>query len=338
LTANAFICGSLGYVLEPSERAFFAAAQPVGFILFARNVDNPDQVLRLIEEVKDAAGRDNLLILIDQEGGRVQRMRPPHWRQYPPASAYCKAGAGDLDKAERHTFLNARSIAHDLYELGVNTACAPVLDLPVEGADKVIGDRAYGADVETVVRLGRAFAEGLLAGHVLPVMKHIPGHGRATADSHFALPVISTPLDVLAETDFATFAALKSLPMAMTAHVVMTDVDADAPVTTSKTAIERVIRGMIGFDGLLMSDDLSMRALSGSLGSGTAASFEAGCDVALHCNGMIAEMEEVAGNAPRLQGDALRRFDRAWDLLRLPEPFDREEAEAALRDSLAATA
>ena len=332
MNRRAFICGLSGPALTSSEADFLAAARPAGIILFARNVQNPEQVRQLIDAARDAAGGP-MLIMVDQEGGRVQRLTAPHWPRYPAARAFSR-----LPEAADAARLCARMMAHDLHALGFNTTAAPVLDVPVPGADNIIGDRAYGEDVETVGALGGAVAEGLLAGGILPVMKHIPGHGRAMADSHLALPVVHTPLEELRASDFAPFRALRHLPMAMTAHVVFTAVDASAPVTVSAKAIAEVIRGFIGFDGLLMSDDLSMRALSGSLEERTRGSFSAGCDLALHCNGKMEEMAAVAAASPPLAGVALRRFEAALAQLKEPQPFSREQAEAARTEALAASA
>jgi beta-N-acetylhexosaminidase len=310
--------------------------KPAGIILFARNVVSPDQVKQLVAEARMAAASERFLVLVDQEGGRVQRLSAPHWPRYPKAQAFARIA--DEGRAEECARLCARLIADDLHELGINTSCAPVLDVPVAGADDIIGDRAYGNDPATVIRLGGAVARGLLEGGVLPVMKHIPGHGRAMADSHLSLPVIEAPLSELQQADFTTFAALRHLPMAMTAHVVLTAVDPTAPVTISKKAIDEIVRGFIGFDGLLMTDDLSMKALSGSIGSRTRAALEAGCDIVLHCNGKMAEMAEVAAASPLLEGESRRRFEAAWAHLSEPAPFDRGEAKQALADSLAALA
>jgi beta-N-acetylhexosaminidase len=229
-------------------------------------------------------------------------------------------------------------MGQDLHKIGINTACAPVLDIPIEGADRVIGDRAYGRDPFTVAALGRAAARGLLDSGVLPVIKHIPGHGRAKADSHFALPVIDTPLEELNETDFAPFRELRDLPLAMTAHVVLSAVDPAAPVTTSPSAISSIIRGLIGYDGLLMSDDLSMKALSGSMPERTRSCIAAGCDLVLHCNGDLEEMEAIAASAPPLDGDGARRFEAALAALSHPRPFDLAEAEQAVAETLSTVA
>jgi beta-N-acetylhexosaminidase len=334
---RAFICGLAGLTLGESERSFLSETRPAGIILFKRNVESPDQVRRLIANARAAAGDGPMLVMVDQEGGRVQRLAAPHWPRYPAARCFCERAPG-LDQAKAAARLCARMMAHDLHELGFNTSCAPVLDVPIPDADNIIGDRAYAEDVETVIALGGAVAEGLLAGGVLPVMKHIPGHGRAMADSHLALPVVDKPLPELEAHDFAPFRALSHLPMAMTAHVVFAAVDPDAPVTVSTKAIAEVIRGAIGFDGLLMSDDLSMRALTGGLSERARAAFEAGCDLALHCNGDRDEMAAVAAASPPLQGNALRRFEAALAQLRPPEAFDHEAAEQTRRDFLAASA
>jgi beta-N-acetylhexosaminidase len=331
---RAFICGLSGRALTVDEADFLSAAKPAGIILFARNVESPGQLRRLIEDARDAAGAP-ILVMVDQEGGRVQRLREPHWPRYPAAAAFGRLRGKDRERAARAARLCAQAMAYDLHALGFNTTCAPVLDVPVPGADSVIGDRAYGDGVETVAELGRAVAEGLLAGGILPVMKHIPGHGRAFADSHLALPVVDAPLAELQASDFATFKALRHLPMAMTAHVVFTAIDADAPATVSAKAIREVIRGFIGFGGLLMSDDLSMQALSGTLQERTRACLAAGCDLALHCNGNMEEMAEVAFAAPYLEGPALERFKAALGALKEPEPLDQKEAEEARAEALA---
>jgi beta-N-acetylhexosaminidase len=334
---RAFICGLSSLTLSPSEADFLAATRPAGIILFARNVQTPEQVASLVADAGRAASCE-MLVLVDQEGGRVQRLSAPHWPRYPAARAFARLYGKDREHAKRAAWLSARAMAHDLHALGFNTTCAPVLDVPVPGADNIIGDRAYGEDIQTVIELGGAVADGLLAGGILPVIKHIPGHGRAMADSHLALPVVDTPLAELEAMDFAPFRALARLPMAMTAHVVFTAIDANAPVTISPKAIAGTIRGFIGFDGLLMSDDLSMQALSGTLEERTRASLAAGCDVALHCNGKMEEMAAVAKNSPVLEGAARRRFEAALAARREPQPFAHAEAEEARAEALAALA
>lgn len=330
---SAAIYGCSGHRLTTEERAFFAETKPWGFILFRRNVDSPDQVKALVEELRDSVGRADAPVLIDQEGGRVQRLGPPHWPKYPPGSAYLKA-VNDPMAARELVRLGARLIAQDLRELGITVDCVPVLDVPVPGAHDIIGDRAYAQDPATVTQLGRAAAEGLLAGGVLPIIKHIPGHGRAFADSHHDLPVVETDLATLDAWDFAPFKALSDMPMAMTAHVVFTAVDAKRPATTSKKGI-RLMREHLGFSGLIMSDDLSMKALSGTLTQRAEQSLKAGCDVILHCNGDLGEMRQVAEGTGKLKGEARRRAEAALKrIVHTPEPLDVAEARARLEAAL----
>ena len=330
---SAAIYGCSGHKLTAEERAFFAETRPWGFILFRRNVDSPAQVKALVEELRDSIGRADAPVLIDQEGGRVQRLGPPHWPKYPPGSAYLKA-VNDPMAARELVRLGARLIAHDLRELGITVDCVPVLDVPVPGAHDIIGDRAYAQDPATVTQLGRAAAEGLLAGGVLPIIKHIPGHGRAFADSHHDLPVVETDLATLDAWDFAPFKALSDMPMAMTAHVVFTAVDAKRPATTSKKGI-RLMREHLGFSGLIMSDDLSMKALSGTLTERAEQSLKAGCDVILHCNGDLGEMRQVAEGTGKLKGEARRRAEAALNrIVHTPEPLDVAEARVQLEAAL----
>lgn len=331
---HAFITGLAGPRLVPAEAQFLRETRPVGIILFARNCVDHDQIRRLIGDARDAIGADDVLTLVDQEGGRVQRLRPPLGRTLPAGRAYLTAAGNDVAMAARTAKLVYRMLADDLRQLGFNTNCAPVLDVPVPGAHDVIGDRAYATEPQAVTALGLAVAQGLAAGGVLPVIKHIPGHGRAGCDSHHELPAVSASRQDLAATDFAPFAAAAHLPAAMTAHVVYSDIDPEAPATTSATVISEVIRGTIGFDGLLMSDDLSMKALSGSLRTRAEQSIRAGCDVALHCNGDLSEMQSVAAGVPALHGSAAQRFVAAWKVVDGNEPYDRGEAEAALEEVL----
>jgi len=330
MTSSAFIAGCAGTALSPEEIAFFRDARPWGFILFKRNCDTPDQIRRLCGELRATVGW-RAPILIDQEGGRVQRLGPPHWPAYPTGRTYGAVFAHDRAAGRRAAWLGARLMAADLADLGIDVDCLPVLDVPVEGAHDVIGHRAYGVTPDVVSDLGRQAAEGLLAGGVLPVIKHIPGHGRAGVDSHLALPVVDTDRATLETTDFPPFRDAADLPLAMTAHVVYTALDANDPATTSKVVIEEVIRGLIGFDGCLMSDDVSMQALSGTIGERTTASLAAGCDLALHCNGRLDEMIAVAANARPLEGRAAARADRAAALRIAPGDFD----IAAARDEFA---
>jgi beta-N-acetylhexosaminidase len=339
MTTRAFIAGCSGLDVTSDEAAFFRDAAPWGFILFKRNVDTPAQVKAICAALREAVGRVDAPILIDQEGGRVQRMGPPQWPKYPPGEAYGRIHANDAIVRRELTRIGARLIAHDLLSVGITVDCLPVLDVPVQGAHDVIGDRAYGRDPATVAVLGRAAAEGLLAGGVLPVVKHVPGHGRASADSHLSLPVVETPRRELEKHDFVPFRVLADMPLAMTAHVVYTALDPEHPATTSRKVMDEVIRGHIGFDGLVMSDDLSMRALSGTLQERAEAAFAAGCDVALHCNGRLEEMMAVAETSPDLAGEALRRADAALQRIRHePEPFDPVDARARLDAALAVTA
>ena len=324
------IYGCAGLSLSQAEKDFFRETQPWGFILFARNVSSPGQVRTLIEELRATVGDAGAPVLIDQEGGRVARLKPPHWRQRPPAARFGALHDGNPDMAREAVYLNARLIAHDLVGLGINVDCLPVLDVPVAGAHDVIGDRAFAADPHVIIELGRAQIEGLLDGGVLPVMKHIPGHGRSTADSHLALPRVSASLAELSATDFVTFRSLDSCPLAMTAHVVYEAIDPQRPATTSPKVIRDVIRGEIGFAGLLMSDDLSMKALDGPLAARARAAQFAGCDLVLHCNGDMDEMRSVASEVKVLDGLSAKRSAAALAHLHAPAPFHAAEAEARL--------
>jgi beta-N-acetylhexosaminidase len=313
---RACVFGCAGPVLGPEEAAFFRDARPWGFILFGRNIVQPDQIRALVASLRETVGRPTAPVLIDQEGGRVQRLGPPHWPRRPPGRAYADAGP-EIAR------LGGRLIAHDLAALGINVDCAPVLDVPAPGAHDIIGDRAFGTEPAAVAALGRALAEGLMAGGVVPIVKHIPGHGRAGVDSHLGLPVVDAPLSELDAHDFAPFRALADMPIAMTAHVVYAAIDPDAPATTSRRVIDTAIRGMIGFDGLLISDDLSMKALRGDYADRARAALDAGCDVVLHCNGALDEMRAVHAGARPLAGEAQRRAEAAMARLpSTPETFD----------------
>ena len=333
MALSAAIYGCEGLSLTEAEKRFFAEVRPWGFIVFARNIESPEQVKRLVGEMKDAAGHD-APILIDQEGGRVARLRPPHWRAYPAGRRFGDLYARSAELGLEAARLGARLIAAELHALGINVDCLPVLDVPVPGAHDVIGDRAYGLTPEPVIALGRAAAEGLLAGGVLPVIKHIPGHGRAGVDSHLSLPVVDSDHATLAATDFAPFKALADMPLAMTAHVVYTALDGSAPATTSAKVISGIIRQEIGFDGFLMSDDLSMQALAGTLAERARASLSAGCDIVLHCNGKMEEMLAVAPEVPALAGKALARSDAAQARLTSPTPFNESAAVDRLAELL----
>ncbi|MBP8247684.1 MAG: beta-N-acetylhexosaminidase [Phenylobacterium sp.] len=329
MSISASILGCAGLSLSREEQAFFRDVRPWGFILFKRNVESPDQVRALTEALRACIDRPDAPILIDQEGGRVARLGPPHWRRYPPGRAYGELPANDPLLRREITRLGGRLLAHDLSALGINVDCVPVLDVPSEGAHDIIGDRAYARTPEGVAQLGRAACEGLIAGGVLPVIKHIPGHGRAMADSHHDLPVVDAAYEDLDAHDFAPFRVLSDMPMAMSAHVVYAAVDPRGPATTSKRVISTVIRKAIGFDGLLMTDDLSMKALGGEFALRAKTALSAGCDVVLHCNGDMAEMKAVIAGTRALTGRAAQRARAALGrIARVPEPFDAEEARA----------
>jgi beta-N-acetylhexosaminidase len=330
MPSRAFITGVSGPELTASEREFLRAERPWGFILFKRNVDSPAQVTRLVAELRETVGEPDAPVLIDQEGGRVQRLGPPHWPAYPPGAVFGSLYDRDPSLGLKAALLSNRLIAADLAELGITVDCLPLADVPVAGADAVIGNRAYGTEPAKVAAIARAVTDGLEQGGVLPVLKHIPGHGRATADSHFRLPTVDTAREELERTDFAAFIPLADLPMAMTAHVVFCTLDPAQPATTSATIIQQVIRGGIGFQGLLMSDDVSMNALAGSIAERTRAIVEAGCDMVLHCNGKLDEMREVASQTPELSGKALERAAKALASRKAPQPFDRTAARAEL--------
>ena len=327
---KAFIVGVSGTELATEEHEFIASERPWGFILFKRNIEIPSQVASLVGQLREAAGASDAPVLIDQEGGRVQRLGPPHWPVYPPGAAFGRLYDIDHALGLAAARLSARLIADDLLSLGVTVDCLPLADVPVAGADAVIGDRAYGTRPDKVAAIARAVADGLEKGGILPVLKHIPGHGRATADTHFRLPVVDTPKIELEATDFAAFRPLADFPMAMTAHVVFSAFDPAHPATTSATMIEQVIRGLIGLQGLLMSDDVSMNALAGSVAERTRAIFAAGCDMVLHCNGKLDEMRLVTRETPELSGKALARAKRALAARKAPLAFDRAAARAEL--------
>src|SRR6202047_5384626 len=330
MQSRAFITGVSGPDLSAAEREFMRSERPWGFILFKRNIETPAQVSLLVRELRESINDPEAPVLVDQEGGRVQRFGPPHWPIYPPGAVF--GALYDIDRALGLSAarLSARLIAADLLEPGVTVDCLPLADVPVPEADAVIGNRAYGTEPQKVAAIARAGTEGLEQGGILPVRKHIPGHGRATADTHFRLPVVDTPRTELERLDFAAFQPLADLPMAMTAHVVFSALDPAQPATTSATMVDQVIRGVIGFQGLLMSDDVSMNALAGSIAERTRAIFAAGCDVVLHCNGKLDEMRDVARETPELSGKALERARKALASRKPPKPFDRVAARAEL--------
>ena len=324
MSARAVILGCAGLRLSAEERQFFTGLNPLGFILFARNVDTPDQVRALIGDLRESVGRVDAPILIDQEGGRVQRLRPPQWRAASPAARFGELAATDPAAAIEATRLNAQLIGGELADLGIDTVCAPVLDLRFAGAHDVIGDRAYSGDPETVAILGRAACEGFQAAGVTPIVKHIPGHGRGMVDSHLSLPVADAGRAELEGSDFRPFKALADMPWAMTAHVVYPAFDRDRPATTSPTVVAQIIRGHIGFDGVLIGDDLSMEALAGSIAERAAATLAAGCDLTLHCNGKMTEMRTLTDAVPEISAAAKGRLARAAK----PRPAARVDAAA----------
>jgi len=336
MSVKAFICGCAGLALDAAERAFMAREQPWGLILFKRNIDTPEQVRALTASFRAEVGRPDAPVLIDQEGGRVQRMGPPHWPAYPAAARFeALVHLPEQERAEL-VHLAAQLMATDLREVGITVDCLPVLDVPVPGSSDVIGNRAYAFSPQRVAALGRAAAEGLMAGAVVPVMKHIPGHGRAFADSHLELPVVTADPEELRAVDFYPFRMNADLPSAMTAHVVYRALDESHPATVSNMVIEETIRGTIGFSGLFMSDDLSMKALSGTMQHKARAALAAGCDLVLHCNGDGAEMQAVADAVPQLSIEAQNRAARALAITqRVPQPLDRVEARHRLESALA---
>jgi beta-N-acetylhexosaminidase len=339
MSARAFIAGCSGLELTADERAFFREAEPFGFILFRRNIADREQVSQLTAALRDCVGRADAPVLVDQEGGRVQRLTQPNWPRYPAGSLYGRMAPDDPERRRALAWSGARLIANDLREVGIDVDCLPVLDVPAPGSHSIIGDRAYGDDPALIAELGRAAAEGLMAGGVLPVMKHVPGHGRATLDSHEALPRVAASLEELRARDFPPFIAMADMPLAMTAHVVFEAIDADRPATTSAIVVSQIIRGEIGFDGLLMTDDLSMKALSGGFRDRAEAATRAGCDVALHCNGSLDEMRPVAEGVPVLAGESLRRAERALALIASGgDAFDVAQARAELDAALALVA
>ena len=310
--------------LRSDERALFREADPFGFILFARNIDTPDQVRALCGDLREAVGRE-CPITIDQEGGRVQRLRAPHWREWLPPLEQVR-GAGE--RAAQAMYLRYRIIAHELRDLGIDSNCAPLVDVASDATHPFLQNRCYGFDADSVAAIGRAVADGHLDGGVLPVVKHIPGHGRAVVDSHLELPVVDADPEELHDTDFAPFRALNDLPLGMTAHLVYSRLG-NAPATTSEQVMQ-IIREDIGFDGLIMTDDISMKALSGSLPEIACASLAAGCDVVLHCNGTFAERVAVAEASGRMNEAAQARAERALAARKAPDEVDISELEAKL--------
>lgn len=335
-TPSAIIYGCEGHTLSAAEKKLFKAVNPWGFILFKRNIDTPRQVAALTAAFRNAVGRADAPVLIDQEGGRVQRMGPPHWRAYPNGATFGRIWEHSPDRAREAAFLGARLMADDLRKVGITVDCLPVLDVPVDGAHDVIGNRAYARDPAVVASIGRSASLGLMAGGVLPVVKHMPGHGRGMADSHKALPVVEADRATLEKHDFAPFRRMADMPLAMTAHIVFTAIDPERPATQSPIVVRDIIRGHIGFDGLVMSDDLSMQALGGDFVTRTAKILDAGCDMVLHCNGVMDEMQASAKGVRSMSPAAMRRAKAALNLIagQMPE-FDRGKAEKRLDELLA---
>ena len=283
---SAIVVGISGLSLTEEEKEYLVSYSPIGIILFKRNITNKKQVIQLVQSIKKVLGKKTL-ILIDQEGGKVNRLNTSVWPLYPSAKTFGDLAEKNLNKAKKITFLNFKSIGQNLNELGINTNCAPVLDLFYKNANNVIGSRAFSSKPQVVIALAKEACKGLLHSKILPIIKHIPGHGRAKLDSHFALPEIKSSLANLAN-DFSTFKALNNNPAAMTAHIKLKKIDGKFPVTNSKKIISEIIRKQIGFKGLLFSDDICMRALKGSYFLRANKSISAGCDLVLHCDGNIA--------------------------------------------------
>jgi len=326
------IIGLTGARLSKSESLFLRDANPWGVILFSRNVKDRDQLRKLTGDIRDAMGR-NTLIFVDQEGGRVQRLKAPNWRPYPSGDDYASIYRRDKIIGKRVCYLGHRLIADDLRAVGITSDCAPVLDLPQPGADPIISDRALGTDVMDIVEMAHSAMAGLMAGGVAPVVKHIPGHGRATVDSHKALPKIDANREILEKSDFLPFRKLYDAPMAMTAHAVYTHSSRTA-VTISRKSLVELVRAAIGFDGLLMSDDLDMKALTGDLTRKTQRALNAGCDIALQCSGRLADSVKVAKGSQTLSGRALGRAIIAENCAEHVTNFSRIEAEAEFDELL----
>jgi len=326
--SKAFISGCKGLTITPEEKAFFAGERPWGFILFGRNIGEPEQICDLTASLRDSIGNPDAPVLIDQEGGHVQRIRPPIVPQYPNGAAIGEIYRRDREKGLRAAWLMSRLHAFDLMRFGITVDCLPVLDVPIEGSSDVIGNRAYGYDPQAVAEIGAAAAAGLKAGGMLPVMKHMPGHGRAFVDSHHKLPVVDVGFDELAKSDFLPFTTMKNELMAMSAHIVFTAIDPENPATTSEKVVRDVIRGHIGFDGLLMSDDVSMNALAGDIEARARGIVAAGLDLVLHCHGIMDEMLQVARVVPVISGETLRRAKAVEAGFAKPDASD----ETALRD------
>ncbi|SIQ01727.1 beta-N-acetylhexosaminidase [Rhizobium sp. RU20A] len=332
--SKAFISGCKGLTLTDDEIAFFRDERPWGFILFGRNIGDAAQITDLVAALRDSVGRPDAPVLIDQEGGRVQRIRPPLVPSYPNAAAIGALYRLDPEKGLRAAWLMSRLHAFDLTRFGISVDCLPVLDVAAPGVHDVIGNRAYASDPDVVAALGQAAADGLKAGDMLPIMKHMPGHGRALVDSHHDLPVVTVGVEELAASDFRPFMALKNEKMAMSAHIVFTAIDPARPATTSPIVVDTIIRGLIGFDGLLMSDDVSMNALAGTIGERARDIIDAGLDIILHCHGIMEEMVQVAAAAPELSGDRQRRAEAALSAFTPADSSDEQALRAEFADLL----
>ncbi len=332
---KAFVSGCAGQLLSSEEHSFFREEDPWGLILFGRNISTPDQVRDLTSSFREAVGRADAPVLVDQEGGRVQRLRPPHWRKYPAGKVYGDLYREDPSAGLRAAWLGARLIAAELHDVGISIDCLPCLDVRFPETVDAIGDRAMSDDPDIVTRLGQAMIEGAHAGGILPVIKHIPGHGRAIVDSHLELPRVETAQSLLESVDFRPFKALSNVSLGMTAHIVYAGIDGETAGTQSSRIVRDIIRGHIGFDGCLLSDDISMHALGGSFGDRSRKIVEAGCDIVLHCNGDMNEMRAVAEVVPDLSGLSATRCETALAGLEAPAPdFD---VDAALKEFAALT-
>lgn len=309
------VVGCAGTQLTAEERVLFGVRKPLGLILFARNIDNPAQVKALIADFRGIVENELAPVLIDQEGGRVARLKPPHWPKFPPGAVFGKLLAQDQARGTEAAYLNSRWIGAELAALGIDVDCAPVADLPVEGAHDVIGDRAYGHAPAAVAAIAQAVMRGLRDAGVLPVIKHVPGHGRSQSDSHLDLPVVDTDISAMEQSDFLPFRALNNAPWAMTAHIVYSAIDAALPATLSPKVIDQIIRGHIGFEGVLISDDLTMKALRGTPAETGTASLKAGCDLVLHCSGNLPEMQALLAALPAMTPKAAARIASARALL-----------------------
>lgn len=335
MTRSAFISGVKGLELLPEEKAFFAESRPLGLILFARNLESEDQIKRLIGDVRECVGDEHFWVLIDQEGGRVQRLLPPLFPLLPAGRSYGELYERNPAKALNAAVTIGRFMGARLLELGINVNCTPVLDAAQPNAHEIISDRSFGTNVDMIVELGRRHAQGHMLSGVLPVIKHIPGHGRASCDSHDQLPIIDASYQDLKALDFEPFRRLNEMPLAMTAHVIYKSFDPLRPVSTSFKAITEIIRDYIGYHGFLMCDDVSMQALEGTIAERTRAVIGAGCDGALHCNGDLKEMMEVAANVPTLEKFAEYRFMHSFDMIERPVKCSEDEALALIEEMLA---